>query len=160
MCQVQRQTLVPIAKRSFNVWSRLEHDWTWLWCVTKYICSCMTTYTYIYVYSNEIHHAGATHMTCTALLWRPWGHRQTNRRAATQKCVSLSTLSARRLKSGPKTNTFRKFRQVLSENNRPVVTEVDLEGMTLSHQRVLLEGKCEMVFRTDVSQRWVSTIVL
>ena len=34
-------------------------------------------------------------------------------------------------KSGPKTNTFQKFRQVLSENNRPVVTEADLEGMTL-----------------------------
>ena len=63
-------------------------------------------------------------------------------------------------KSGPKTNTFRKFRQVLSENNRPVVTEVDLEDMTLPHQRVLLEGKCEMVFRTDVSQRYSSTIVM
>jgi hypothetical protein len=63
-------------------------------------------------------------------------------------------------KSGPKTNTFRKFRQVLSENNRPVVTEADLEGMTLSHQRVLLEGKREMAFCTDVSQRWVRTIVM
>ena len=63
-------------------------------------------------------------------------------------------------KSGPKTNTFQKFRQVLSENNRPVVTEADLEGMTLSQQRVLLEGKREMAFRTDVSQRWASTIVM
>ena len=41
-----------------------------------------------------------------------------------------------------------------------MVTEADLEGMTLPHQRVLLEGNREMVFRTDVSQRWVSTIVI
>ena len=41
-----------------------------------------------------------------------------------------------------------------------MVTEADLEGMTLPHQRVLLEGNREMAFRTDVSQRWVSTIVM
>lgn len=87
----------PDCKKAFNVWARQQHAWTWLWCVTKYICSCMTTYTFIYVYSNDIHNAGATHIACTALLWRPWGHRQTSRRAAIKKCVPLSTLSARRL---------------------------------------------------------------
>ncbi len=46
----------PDCKKVFNVWTRGQNDWTWLWCVTKYICSCMTTYTYTYVYSNDIHH--------------------------------------------------------------------------------------------------------
>ena len=63
-------------------------------------------------------------------------------------------------KSGPKTNTFQKIRHVYSEQNRPDLTEADLVGKTLSAQRVLLEGKREMAFRTDVSQRWSSTIVM
>ena len=88
---------------------------------------------------------------------------QTDKQKSSNKemCDIINTVrkEAERLtKSGPKTNTFRKFRQVLSDHNRPVVTEADLEGMTLS-QRVLLEGKSEMVFHNDVSQRWVSTIV-
>jgi hypothetical protein len=63
-------------------------------------------------------------------------------------------------KSGPKTNTFQKIRHVYSEQNRPDLTEADLVGRTLPAQRVLLEGKREMAFRTDVSQRWSSTIVM
>jgi hypothetical protein len=63
-------------------------------------------------------------------------------------------------KSGPKSNTFEKIRHVCLEQNRPVLTEADLAGKTLPQQRVLLEGNREMAFRTDVSQRWSSTILM
>ena len=87
--------------------------------------------------------------------------KQKSSNKAMRAIINTVRKEAERLtKSGAKTNTFRKFRQVLSENNRPVVTEADLEGMTLPHQRVLLEGNREMAFRTDVSQGWASTIVM
>jgi hypothetical protein len=90
---------------------------------------------------------------------------QTDKQKSTNKpmreIINTVRKEAERLnKSGPKSNTFEKIRHVYSEHNRPVVTEADLTDKTLREQRVLVAAKREMAFRTDVSQRWSSTILM